>query len=308
MRETLAAYGVLDVVLLVVSAVVGALSIVALSERHRFASVVATAGDTRARPFPSRSRALLTAPGTVVAEGAAARAAALRASLRASVLVLPVLARASQRPGWCQLHDAADSWLWHESWLRSQQPAPRTLPVDGLVIGTDLVVPQGRVALVRVPDAAPLSVVPAAEGVILSRPAARRLRDLVGRIARDARVVAVEARRRPQSGVLLTHGLVGFPVAVAAPVAAFALSSPPAVAWAALLPLAAGGVSTVLRWSALAHLDRSTTVHLPVWSGLLLALTGPLHAALTCVGSWASFAVHPPVDIGDTASSARLAA
>jgi hypothetical protein len=298
-----------DVVVLVVSALAAGLALVALQERHRFRPTDPTVGDdVRERPYPSPARALLTAPGTEVAEGAAARAANLRAAARASVLVLPVLARPSARPRWTELQDAVDSWIWHESWLRTVQPQPTTLPVDGLVIGTDFVVPRGRGRVVKIPEGEPLSVVPVSEGVILARPAARGTAGLVARAARDARVIAAEARRRPQSGVLLAHALVGFPLAVGLPIIAYATAAPVEVLWAACLPLATGILSTVLRWSALVDLDRSTTMRMPVGSGLRVVLTGPIHGLLMCAGGWRSLSGTDPIPLRRTVELGEAAA
>jgi hypothetical protein len=299
-----------DAAVVVVAAVAGALAAVALRERYRFGPTDTDAGvDPRERPFPSPPRALMAAPGTRVPEGSAARAALLRAERRASVLVLPVLARpVPRRPRWTELHDAVDSWLWHESWLRSVEPPPTTLPLDGLLIGADLEVPHGRGRTARVPEGEALSVVGAAEGIILSRPAARSLRPLLARAARDAAVVAAEARRRPQAGVLLAHGLVGLPAGILALSVALVVGAPLPVLVAASLPAAMGAVSAALRWSALVDLDRSTSLRFPPGAGLVLLVTGPAHAALTSVAAWralpapAPLPLRPSVGLGEAAA------
>lgn len=302
-------YRGIDLAVVAVAAVATALAVVALRERYRFGPTRLDFGiDPRERPFPSPPRALLTAPGTEVAEGTAARAAMLRAERRASVLVLPVLAHPSSRPRWTEIHDAVDSWLWHESWLRSVEPSPTTLPVDGLLIGSDMTVPTGRGRVTRLPAGEPLSVVGASEGVILSRPAARSARGLVARAARDAGVVAAEARRRPQAGVLLAHGLVGLPIAAIAPVVALADGAPPEILLASLLPAAVGLVSAALRWSALVDLDRSTSLHLPVWSGLALLGTAPAHAALVVAGAWGSLGLPRPLPLRPSIGMGEAAA
>ncbi|MGF1647409.1 MAG: hypothetical protein ACFCVF_10905 [Kineosporiaceae bacterium] len=289
----------IDVVVVVVAAVAAALAAVALRERHRFGPTDPASGvDPRGRPFPSPPRALLTAPGTRAPEGAAARATLLRAERRASVLVLPVLAHpVARRPRWTELHDAVDSWLWHESWLRSVEPPPTTLPVDGLLIGTDLEVPRGRGRTASVPANEPLSVVGVAEGVILSRPAARTVRAFLARAARDAGVVAAEARRRPQAGIMLAHGLVGLPSTALAPAAAVLTGAPLTVLVAAALPTALGIVSAALRWSALVDLDRSTSLRFPGLAGVLLLVTGPAHAALTAVATWQAVPAPRPLPL-----------
>ncbi|MGF1661623.1 MAG: hypothetical protein ACFCVG_03995 [Kineosporiaceae bacterium] len=306
----LGGYRVVDVVLVVVAAVAAALAAVALRERYRFGPTDPGVGvDPRERPFPSPPRALMTAPGTRVPEGAAARATLLRAERRASVLALPVLAHpVSGRPRWTELHDAVDSWLWHESWLRTIEPPPTTLPVDGLLIGTDLEVPHGRGRTACVPAGEPLSVVGAAEGIILSRPAARSVGALLARAARDAGVVGAEARRRPQAGVLLAHGLVGLPGTALVLPAAVLAGAPVTVLAAAALPAALGAVSAALRWSALVDLDRSTSLRFPAGAGLLLVLTGPAHAALVSVAAWRAVPAPRPLPLRPSAGLDEAAA
>jgi hypothetical protein len=306
----LAGYRGIELAAVVLAAVAAALAVVALRERHRFGPVDPDAGlDPRERPFPSPPRALLTAPGTVVPEGASSRAAVLRAERRASVLVLPVLAHPSPgRPRWTELHDAVDSWLWHESWLRSVEPPPTTLPVDGLLIGGDLEVPRGRGRVAQVPPGEPLSVVGTVEGVILSRPAARSMRALVARAARDARVVAAEARRRSPAGVLLAHELVGLPAAAVVPVVAVLSRAPVVVLLAAVLPAAVGVVSAALRWAALVDLDRSTSLRFGWGAGLLLTVSGPAHAALVSVGAWQSLGTPRPLPLRPSIGMGEAAA
>jgi len=276
-----------DIVLAAVAALATGLALVGLRERVRVPGPLLLGSDPRERPFPAPAQSLFLAHGTEAGPELLQHAAEYRFALRVDILVLPVLARPThQGPSWIEWHDAADSWLWHESWLRASQGTLRAVEPDGLLLGDEAPVgPESAGGVWAVPPASSIAVLGVSEGVILSRPAAGSLGELRERWARRVMIWRAEAGGRPAAGVLVLHGLTHFPLALALPVAALLAAVPGEVLAVALGPLAVGFVSAALRWAALDDLDRATTVRFPAALGALLVITGPLHAVSVWLGT-----------------------
>jgi hypothetical protein len=297
---------VLDAVLVALSAVAALLAAVSLHERlspprsrglrDGPPTMSPTNGPTASRDTSPADRArLLTGPATSSPAGAAVPAVA-----PAGVAVVPVLARPEEGGGnWTQMHDLVDTWAWHEYWLPTGRSGGAVLPADGLVLGDAVALDQEAVTwgpglVAPFPGSDPV-VLPVSAGLILSRPAAADPGELRPWLAREVRALRAAARQRATAGLAYAHSLTGPLWAVGLPVTAWLAGVGPWVAAVTFAPLGVGVVTAVLRWAAMADVDRSTTLRLPVRRGALLLATGPLHALMRTREAWSALAAPEPV-------------
>jgi hypothetical protein len=299
-----------DVVVLVASIVATLLAVVGLFERT---SPAGRRPAVAPRGTPLRPSQLRTGPTTALP----ASSPPLPPVPPDGVACLPVLAGPEgRRPGWVELHDAVDAWTWHEYWLLADRGAGVVLPADGLGLGSEVMVEDDALAwgpgLVAPFPGAAVHVHSVAERVILTRPAARGPRELRPWLVREARALRAAGPHRVGASAALTAALVGFPLAVLLPVLALLLQSPVVIVAASFAPLGVGVISSALRWAALDELDRATTVRVPLRLGVLLVLTGPLHALLRCAAAWSALQRPAPVPlvrvirVGDSARRGLL--
>ncbi len=301
----LARYSPVEIVLLVVAALVTGLALVGVRERIRV-PLATRASDPAERGFPSPALTLVLAPGTDSARGTFLRAADLRFAMRAEVLVLPVLARTPDTAdAWAQWHDVADTWLWHESWLRASPAMPSAVHSDGLLLGRNTQAPSA--GLWRIPESVTVGVVPVSEGIILSR-AAGSVSEVHRRWVDRVRIWRWESRTRPAAAILILHALVTFPLGLVVAAAALVLDVPGEVLAAALAPTAVGVLSAALRWAALDDLDRLTSLRVPPARGLVLLLTGPLHAAVVWAAAWRAMLAPTVSELRGASADSRVAA